>query len=413
LILEFLLPFAYIAVFGFIIWRVQFFLDDRLPRLFFLLIFLLKALLSLVYSYVFNGADTSMYYDEANVIIYPTLWHQPWKFIYLTLGPNGGTIPEFIRPEVLAMGYWGDTSDYMVVRFNALVRPLSFGNFYVHGVFMSFISLLGLVWLYRAYRKASGTYSLAVVAAIFLIPSVLFWGSGVHKEGLLLCSLGLFFYGCVQLAGEFSARNLLLTAAGTAFTYFIRDYVLLLLLPGMIAFFAACRNYIRIRFLVPLIYVVVIGLGVTLPVFDGKNIAEMIAFKQKQFKSLEAGNTQIAVKDFHPSLSNLISNLPAALKNSLLGPFLIKPVKPEHYLIIGENVLLMLACLLFPFIAGPPRLQPFMLMCLLFSVSLLILIGYIVPNVGAIVRYRSIALLFLFIFLYSGEKKIRSIFHKA
>lgn len=220
----------------------------------------------------------------------------------------------------------------------------------------------------------------------------------------MLFSLGLFFYGCVRMVQQFSARNLLLVLTGAALTYFTRDYVLFMLLPGVAAFFVTYRRFIRIRFLLPLIYAVVIAGGIYLPLFKGKNVMEVIALKQKEFKALEAGGTQISVRDFQPSCFSLVTNLPQALRNSLLGPFFISPFKVSHYILIAENALLMLALVLFPWIAGKPRLQPFPLMCLLFSVLLLLLIGYIVPNVGAIVRYRSIALPFLFIFLYSGKK---------
>jgi len=399
----YLLPLLYIVLFSILISRLGFFRDDHLPRFFFLFIFLLKAALGILYHTIFSNGDVLFLYKDAVYIIYPQLWENPLKYFYLTFGPNGGQIPNFIFPQVHAMGYWGDTSDYMIVRFNAIVRLVSFGNFYVPAVFMSFISLLGMVWLYRACARSSGSFSLPVVAVIFLIPSVLFWGSGAHKEGLLLFVLGWFMHASVKLVQKFSAKNLLATLAGAFLTYCARDYVLLLLLPGLAAFFITYKNYLRIRFLLPAIYITITSAIIILPVYGGKNFAEVIALKQTQFKSLEAGGTQIEVKDFQPTWTSLITNFPQALKNSIWGPFLIKPDKAMHYLIIAENILLLLAALLFPWITGKPRLQPFTLMCLLFSISLLVLIGYIVPNVGAIVRYRSIALPFLFIFLFSGD----------
>ncbi len=399
------LPLLYVAIFGFLIAKLEFFRDDKLPRFFFVSIFIVKVLLGLLYHAIFSEGDILYYYKNAAYIIYPVLWQDPLKYLYLTFGPNGGSIPEFIFPQVHAMGYWGDTSDYMVVRFNAIVRLFSFGNFYVHVVFMSFISLVGMVWLYRACARASGTFSLPVAAAIFLIPSVLFWGSGANKEGLVLFALGWFLYGSVLLVQKSSVRNFLIALTGAFLTYCVRDYVLFMLLPGMVVFFITYKNWGRIRFLLPIIYAVIIAAIIILPIFGGKNFAEVIALRQAQFKSLEQGSTHVTVKDFQPDWTSFFTNFPQALKNSILGPFFIKPDKAMHYLIIAENLVLLIAGLLFPWITGKPRWQPFTLMCLLFSISLFVLIGYIVPNVGAIVRYRSIALPFLFIFLYSGEKQ--------
>ena len=87
---------------------------------------------------MFSGDDTTMYFNQGNYI-FSLLPHHPLRYLYLTIGANGGSSPRFIYSDVLTMGYWGDTSDYMVVRFNAIARLFSFGIFYVHAVFMAFI----------------------------------------------------------------------------------------------------------------------------------------------------------------------------------------------------------------------------------------------------------------------------------
>lgn len=399
-----LLPIFYTALFAFIIYRLRFFRDERLSKFFFVFIFFLKVAAGIAYTSAFWGGDTTMYFYDADKIIYPTLWNNPLQYFYLTFGPNGGEILKFIRPQVYAMGYWGDTSAYMVVRFNAVVRLFSFGNFYVHAVCMAFVSLLGLAWLYKAYSKATGGATIFSIAAIFLIPSVVFWGSGVHKEGLLLFALGLFFYGSVLLSKNINLKNLALFSIGACLVFLIRDFVFLLLFPGILAFFISANDTSKAKWAFPLFYLLFFSAGCLLPVFNGNNFLEIITSKQEQFLALNEGNTQIDVRYFNPTLLSLFVNLPHSLKNSIAGPFFISPDSLSHIAVMLENGILILIALFVVLFSGKPRLNAFTIWLLIFSLSLLILIGYIVPNVGAIVRYRSIVLPFFFLFLLSGRK---------
>lgn len=383
---------------------MRFFHDERVSRNFFIFVFLLKVAAGITYSLAFEGGDTRVYFHDANTIIYPSLWQNPLKYLYLTFGPNGGEIPAAVLPQVNAMGYWGDTSAYMVVRFNAVVRLFSFGNFYVHVVFMAFMSLMGLVWLHKAFAKAMGSATAYSIAAIFLIPSVLFWGSCVLKEGLLLFALGAFFYGAVLFSKTLSVKSLLLFAMGSFFVFLTRDFVFLLLFPGIFAFFVAANDPGKARWTFPLFYVLFFTAGCVLPVFNGNNFLEIVAYKQNQFLAINEGNTQIDVNPFEPTFAGLVTGLPQALKNSVLGPFFITADSFFHIAVMLENALLILVALLLLF-SGKPRFNQLTVWFLVFSVALLILIGYIVPNVGAIVRYRSLALPFLYLFLVSGKNR--------
>ncbi|GIV32574.1 MAG: hypothetical protein KatS3mg031_0109 [Chitinophagales bacterium] len=389
-----LLAAIYTALFTILIWKLPFF-RGQISRKTITAVFLLKVMIGLLYSYIYvkhyGGGDTHFYFRDSAYIV-QTLPESPGKYLYLTLGPNGGKIPECIKPQVKAMGYWGNTSGYMVVRFNALVRLFSFGEFYVHAVFMAFVSLVGLIWLHRAAALLIGNSTLLVLV-VFFIPSVLFWGSGVHKEGLLLFSLGMFFWGTAGLVTYWRAVFLILMLTGAFLTYCIRDFVLLLLLPGWVVFLFAGRRKAGSTMIL-LSYLFFFLLTFSLPLFGTRNFLEMMAWKQDQFQTIGGGNTYIPVPAFHPDWTVLFKNLPAALRNSLLGPFFI----PVHHLyqlaVVVENALLIGGMMVIPFFRKL-KVSPFGLWTGIFACCLLLLIGYIVPNVGAIVRYRSIVLPFL------------------
>jgi hypothetical protein len=76
------------------------------------------------------------------------------------------------------------------------------------------------------------------------------------------------------------------------------------------------------------------------------------------------------------------------------------------------NILLLAAILCFVFRGPKIAATPFLLFCLFFSLSVLLMIGYTVNILGAIVRYRSIALILLLLPIYAQAnwKRIGQIF---
>lgn len=124
-------------------------------------------------------------------------------------------------------------------------------------------------------------------------------------------------------------------------------------------------------------------------------IASAIRFKQLQFMHSSKGNTDIPIdliEEENPL--SLVKLAPKALLRSVFTCFYFNPSRISHWLFWVENVVIML--LLGYYILQWSRcgmeFMPLASWLLLFSVSYLILIGWTVPNGGAIIRYRSIIL---------------------
>ena len=400
---DFLLPILYAAAFGGIIYRAQFFKLSP-GRLFLLNIFFVKCLLSVLYWKIhvndYGGGDTFYYFLDGEIVGH-TLEHDKWKYLQLVFGYNTGPHPAAIAHEIDMMGYWHDTSAYMVVRFNALVYLFSFGNPYVHGIFMSFLSLTGLLALYRGINKVLNANQAWIRFCIFGIPSVLFWTSGVHKEGLLIFGLGFFFYSILSIGrGERNWKYVNMMIVSALLVFLVRDFIFYLLVPGMFAW-QASKAFPRLGpiFLVAA-YVLCIAVGPQLDFMRGnRNYLNMIADKQYRFGKHMGGNTDIEQVPFHPTTRNMLRNLPLATYNATLRPFQIGIMPVGHAIIFFENLLL-LALVVMGVVFFNPKAwyyDPLLAWMFAFGVSFICVIGLIVPNIGAIVRYRSIALPFVLI----------------
>jgi len=119
--------------------------------------------------------------------------------------------------------------------------------------------------------------------------------------------------------------------------------------------------------------------------------------KQSDFLSLERANSYIGIKTLSPDFKSFLNNLPQALSHTLLRPY-IGDFKLSLPLIpfIAELMLYQLLFILFLFfrIKDVPN-RSFIFFCIFFSLFILLIIGYTVPVLWAIARYRAIYLPFI------------------
>jgi len=102
-------------------------------------------------------------------------------------------------------------------------------------VFFSFLSFLGLLMLWRAFRRAvpegdGRRYGLLVL----FLPSLLYWPSALGKEGWGLFCVGLCSYGVALLLTRQVLPAILLLAAGLVGVTMLRPHVALVVFGGLV-----------------------------------------------------------------------------------------------------------------------------------------------------------------------------------
>ncbi len=246
MLVSILLSLFYFVLFLVVIQRFAFFTIDGFSKTYIALIFGLKVLFGVVlieiYSHFYTvrtTADAFKYYDDAKVI-YQALFTNPWDYFRITFGIHSDAADLF--PYYQKMNNWFLADNYTfyndsrsVIRFNALVFPFAFGRYVVHMIFMCFLSLCGLVALFKAFQVPFKKKLYSLAFAVFLVPSVLFWGSGVLKEGLILFTSGfLIFYFFRLLSSKFSIKNAFLFCLFFGLMIAVKVHILLSLIPGFI-----------------------------------------------------------------------------------------------------------------------------------------------------------------------------------
>jgi len=302
-----LLTIAYITLFIFLIRKLSFFHSEGISKNAFTFAFIVKLffgfLLWAVYTYYpsyQNKADAFLYFDDGKVL-YSALYDKPLDYIKLLLGFNDASLASYFEKT----GYWSREFNQglynetkTVIRFNAIVCLFSFGHYHVHTVFMCFLSFAGLTGVYKTFLPFLENKKKELFAAVFFLPSVLFWGSGVLKEGLILFGTGMLIYQWFKFIKEgFSLRRFLLILVFMVLLFVTKIYVLLIILPLLFAHAWIMKSSTRFALIkYASVIAIYIGAGLLLPNFD---FPFMLMEKQRQSIYLSRGGSYLINEQLH------------------------------------------------------------------------------------------------------------------
>lgn len=407
--LEVILTAFYFFLFAACILRCSFFKSTGLPKYFLLSVFTLKfiagIILTLIYTYYYSNrleADIFKYFDDSKVM-FNALNEKPEDFFRMIGGMYGGNDYYYMHTYYYEMNNWyrefeGETfnDSHTIIRFNAVARIFSFGVFHVHTLFVCFLSLTGITALYKSFSSFFKGKEVMMACSLFLLPSIVFWGSGVLKEGLLLFALGLLFYSAIQTSENVrKVRFLILFSFCFFILIYLKIYALLLMLPFLIAFITVKKtNYQKpwIIHLTVFILAAVTALNIH-HILPDWNILEMITHKQHDFinHSIELNSqSRIEMDYLEPNFLSFLMNSPVALFNTLVRPFIFESSNPMMILAGLENLFL-IGIIVLALIkrdtlnSGQKNLLLFLLS---FSLLMFVLVGMATPVMGAIVRYK-------------------------
>lgn len=365
-------------------------------------------------------ADVFKYFDDS-AVMFGALAERPVDYLRMVTGIGNDT-PWFTEQYYRLMNNWFRQFEsnlyndaHTIIRFNAVVRLFSFGEFHVHTVFAAFLSLTGMVGLYRAFAGFVQGRERALLFAVFLLPSVLLWASGVIKESLLFFGLGLLVDRVLRVVkGTFAPKDVPLLVLAGILLFFLKVYVLASLLPALVLFaWQSKAPPLPIKAL--LIYGTVCLLALGLPwLLPGLDVLGLLALKQQDFIGLahevSAGSFVMPPK-LEPTVASFLVTAPYALYIALCGPLVHMGNGLMGLFAATENVFILLVCVLCVVYMRPWRTvhRRLLLALLLYVVVLALIIGWTTPVMGAVVRYRTPLLPFLliaFIHLLDQQKLV-------
>ena len=364
--------------------------------------------LFLIYSYHYpsrQDADTFKYFDDSKYM-YDAFGTNPGDYFKMLFGINCNT--EYFNTEYFNnMSNWVRSYDNglfndnrLMIRANAFLRIFSFGNYHVHSIILAFLAFMGSFSLSKLFFEVSRSKVLTYIA-VFLVPSLIFWSSGILKEAVLLAALGFFAYHFYQLFDSNRTwKNYVMLFLMSCVLIVLKLYVFMAFFPALIIWLVVSK-WRRSLWVYLLMYILFIAIATLIGEINPRyDFVNLIVDKQKQF---------IRLADFYPVNSrfdlevltyefwSLLLSSPEAIFNVFTKPW---PNELNSILYIPsfiENaVILLLLVTTFVFRkALKVKEWDFVIFCLSFCIILYTVIGLTTPITGAIVRYKIPAIPFL------------------
>ena len=288
------------------------------------------------------------------------------------------------------IGRIGD--NHVLIKLHAFLLLFSRGFYPIHLLFFAFFSYLGTLTFNRFITNIF-TPNNYVLLGIFLTPSVVFFCSGTLKETVILVLIIAIINSSYYLGKKFELTHLLILIISTYLLVILKVYILIALVPGLLSFliftFWKTKYWWLFSIFIHLSYLLLLF---TLPSI---NFLENLQLKQYDLvlvaHEMHAGSRiEIPLLDNH--FTTFLSNIPNALKNVFFLPspsyensFWMWLSTLENYLLL---VLIVLGCTKLKYTNRSQR--QFLTLVFSFSFLLALFIGWTVPIVGAIVRYKVI-----------------------
>ncbi len=367
-------------------------------------IYLFKVVLGCCYGYIFlhsYGGDDTWNFFLDSLPETDKLFHQPVLFFQDFLPAaafrEAHSFSEGISFYLRNLEYW------IIVKSLAIFNIFSKGNYYVDVLFFEFMTIWGQVLLMRLLLAHFPTKRNFLFIAIFFLPSLSFWISGIRAEAMLVLCIGLILFHTHLFFQRKKFSNLLWILAGMAGFIIFRAQFFIVFLPAYACWIITFKNKRRAPSGFLLIYIVcILAFFASIWIFPGNRLVMPVIHVQQKFMALH-GNTRLPLDSLKPTVGGILHVFPQAVSNSFLRPWITEARGLLQIATAFEIMgiwILVIFFFLFPVIDRAAILKdPLILLLLFYAVSQILVIGFIVPFPGAIVRYKSIPELFLIITL--------------
>lgn len=402
--MEYLLFTGYLILFSWLITRTGFLKKSGFSNAQLIILFLTKIIAGIIYGWIGTYYGQFAYMFDTWGFHYTSLeetrllfQHPAEYFSNFFYSGYENKYGGFFDP---ANSWWNDLKSNMFVKLLSVFNIFSWGNYYINVIYYCFLGMLGCIALYRVMQDVFPGKKWQLVLATFFIPSFLYWTSGIHKDGLVFTAISLLtyhvYFGFKRNAFSWISRVVIILCLVILLVF--RNYILIILLPALLAWYWAHKQQRKIKIAFATVYIAGCILFFTSGYISASlDLPQAVVNRQKAFLQLQ-GNSSIRVSKLEPSAGSFLIHFPKALATSTLRPH---PGDVKHLLSLAaaaENIFLLLIVLCFLIWRLPfPSPNAFFGFCIFFSLSYLLTIGYTVNFIGAIVRYRSIILPYLFV----------------
>ena len=365
----------------------------------------------LIYMFYYGYGDTFTYFESAKILGDVFIEDPVYGLQLIFEVTDYVRVEDYLYNQFLVNYYRGDDT-FTVIKIAGLLSALAFGGYFSTTILFSCFAFFGQWKLYQTFIDRYPNIKFELAVAHFFIPSVIFWGSGIMKDSLIIGFLGLLIYSIDQafFQGKKKVKSIITILISTYFIYTIKSYVLLALAPAIIfwvffTFSSKIKNVV-VKFVVfPLVFVLVSLLSVYgyLLVesidkkFDSDRLMEQAYIYQiNHYTEIEKEGTRsgYTLGEFDKSFGGMVQKVFPAIGTTLFRPF---PWEIKNFVMAlsGLESFALTIFTLFVFYKVKIRnllsylgSDGFIVLVIVFTLFFAFIVGFSSYNFGALARYK-------------------------
>ncbi len=412
---------------------IRYYVADRTIRKYFLPALTLKIIgaitLGFIYQFYYKGGDTFAYFDMGSRYIWEAFLDSPGKAVRLIFA-QGEYVPETWEYASKII-FYNDLPSYFVVRVAGIFDLFTFHTYSATACLFALLSFSGLWAMYTSFYKMFPRLHLEFAVAIFFIPSVFFWGSGILKDSITLGALGwaIYAFHSIFIARKNIILSILILLLSFFIIYEIKIYILLCFIPALliwlyVLYMKKVQNLVLKIMVLPVSLFILLGSGYfTVREIGEENrrynlenltqTAEATA-RWLTYVSLREEGSAYTLGDFDYSATGILKKTIPAIWVTLFRPYVWEVRNPVMALSALESLTLFLFFLFVIFVmlwkgsVGKIFRQPVITFCLFFALTFSFAVGISTYNFGSLVRYKIPVMPFfligLFLILYYAKR---------
>lgn len=386
-----LLLTAYFFILYFIIKKNAFIQNSGLSTKLIALLFTGKILVGFAYIFIeyhfLQGGDLEGTFF--NSLSQTTLLKKdPWHFISSAFQSGYDNYSGLYNSR----SYWNDLRNIFLEKTVGILNLFSFNNLYIDSLFYNFFIFFGHIAFYRAFKTIWPQLKTPILIGCFFIPSSMFFLSGINKDSLVFLAVSLIIYAISNSALSASRasaiRRMLLLFGALSFLFIIRNFFFTAMIPVLLAYYLSGRFNTKPIY----IYAAISGI-VALIFFSSPGLMNIVCLKQADFLQLGWAKSAVPVTVLEPNIKSFITHLPGALNTAFCRPYIWDSYSIFYFVSALELLILVIlvSASVVAVIKNKKNLfgNRLVLFCIFFALLSMLIIGYTIPILGAVTRYRS------------------------
>ncbi|MEQ8364076.1 MAG: hypothetical protein RH948_14485 [Cyclobacteriaceae bacterium] len=361
----------------------------------------------LVYTYYYTAGDTFGFFNDAQVL--NTLFHDATGeyFKFILIGDRSFEIAEgLVNLERRSLFF---------VKNLSLVTMVSFNNYWVSSMAFSIISFLGCWYAFNKIFTHFPEGKWAAIISFFILPTFVFWSSGIIKESLSIAAL-MFLAGftvVVVCKDKSKLWEWALAVIAVVFLWKLKYYWAALFIPSTIT------TILLVRFIIPVVPhgnkifevilwftvfgFIVLGASNIHPNFYLSRFLHVVVENHNAYVIASENGPVVHFHQLQATWASVLINSPWALFSGMFRPAIIESVSFFQIVMAIENLLLLAMFVFNMRYISSVWNSKYRLLVISAGVYIFLLAIFLTlstPNFGTLSRYR-VGFLPFFFFLLS------------